>query len=134
MIAGACLGSKELMARIKGLRTFLGNMAGPWTGWLLMRSLETLKVRMTQQAENAKHVAEYLKSHAKVNKVHYLGFLEDKNDIEIFEKQYSSAGAMIAFEVEGGEAEAFKFLNTLKLIKLAVSLGGTESLAEHPQT
>ena len=137
VIAGACLGSKELMARVKGLRTFLGNMAGPWTGWLLMRSLETLKVRMEQQALNAKFVAEYLESHPKVEKVYYLGFIEkgdNEREKEIFRKQYTSSGAMIAFDVKGGEKEAFQFLDSLKLIKLAVSLGGTESLAEHPQT
>ncbi len=137
VIAGACLGSKELMARVKGLRTFLGNMAGPWTGWLLMRSLETLKVRMEQQALNAKFVADFLKSHPKVEKVYYLGFIEEagnEREKEIFRKQYTSSGAMIAFDVKGGEKEAFQFLDSLKLIKLAVSLGGTESLAEHPQT
>lgn len=137
VIAGACLGSKELMGRIKGLRTFLGNMAGPWTGWLLMRSLETLKVRMEQQAINAKHVAEYLQNHPKVEKVYYLGFIEQNanaRELEIFKKQYTSAGAMIAFDIKGGEKEAFSFLDSLQLIKLAVSLGGTESLAEHPQT
>ncbi len=137
VIAGACLGSKELMGRIKGLRTFLGNMAGPWTGWLLMRSLETLKVRMEQQAANAQKVAEFLHSHPKVEKVYYLGFVEtegSESDKEIYKKQYSSSGAMIAFDVKGGEKEAFAFLDNLKLIKLAVSLGGTESLAEHPQT
>lgn len=137
VIAGACLGSKELMARVKGLRTFLGNMAGPWTGWLLMRSLETLKVRMDQQAINAKHVAEFLKSHPKVETVYYLGEMAahgTENEKAIIKKQYSSHGAMIAFDIKGGEAEAFKFLDSLKLMKLAVSLGGTESLAEHPQT
>jgi methionine-gamma-lyase len=137
VIAGACLGSKELMGRVKGLRTFLGNMAGPWTGWLLMRSLETLKVRMDQQATNAKFVAEYLRSHPKVEKVYYLGFINEvgtEREKDIFKRQYTSSGAMIAFDVVGGEAEAFKFLDSLKLIKLAVSLGGTESLAEHPQT
>lgn len=137
VIAGACLGSKELMGRIKGLRTFLGNMAGPWTGWLLMRSLETLKVRMEQQAANAQKVAEYLKAHPKVEKVYYLGFIESEGSTQdkvIFRKQYSSSGAMIAFDIAGGEKEAFAFLDNLKLIKLAVSLGGTESLAEHPQT
>jgi methionine-gamma-lyase len=137
VIAGACLGSKELMGRIKGLRTFLGNMAGPWTGWLLMRSLETLKVRMEQQAINAKHVAEYLQNHPKVEKVYYLGFIEQNanaRELEIYKKQYTSAGAMIAFDIKGGEKEAFSFLDSLQLIKLAVSLGGTESLAEHPQT
>lgn len=137
VIAGACLGSKELIARVKGLRTFFGNMAGPWTGWLLMRSLETLKVRMEEQAKNAVQVAKYLQKHPKVSKVYYLGFIpENGTDKEkrIYAEQYSSSGAMISFDVVGGEKEAFRFLNNLKLIKLAVSLGSTESLAEHPAT
>lgn len=137
VIAGACLGSKPLMARIKGLRTFMGNMAAPFTGWMLMRSLETLKVRMEQEARNAKHVAEFLQAHPKVEKVYYLGFIPTagtERDKEIYAKQYASAGAMIAFDIKGGEAQAFQFLDNLKLIKLAVSLGGTESLAEHPST
>jgi methionine-gamma-lyase len=133
VVAGACLGSKALITRVKGLRTFMGNMAGPWTAWLLMRSLETLKVRMEQQARNAAQVAEFLKNHPKIEKVYYLGFLEDNDpQKEIFKRQLSSAGAMLSFDVRGGEAEAFKFLNALKLIKLAVSLGSTESLAQHP--
>ena len=134
VIAGACLGSKALMARVKGLRTFLGNMAGPWTGWLLMRSLETLKVRMEEQARNAEFVANYLAKHPKVEKVYYLGFIENEREKEILKRQYTSNGAMIAFDIKGGEKEAFQFLDSLELIKLAVSLGGTESLAEHPQT
>lgn len=137
VIAGACLGSAALMGRVKGLRTFLGNMAGPWTGWLLMRSLETLKVRMDQQAENAKHVAEFLNNHPKVGAVYYIGNTAKNGtdeEKEIIARQYSSYGAMIAFDVKGGEKEAFQFLDSLELIKLAVSLGGTESLAEHPQT
>jgi len=134
VIAGACLGSKALMARVKGLRTFLGNMAGPWTGWLLMRSLETLKVRMEEQAKNAEHVANFLQNHPKVEKVYYLGFITDPREKEILDRQYSSNGAMISFDIKGGEKEAFQFLDSLQLIKLAVSLGGTESLAEHPQT
>lgn len=137
VIAGACLGSKELMARVKGLRTFLGNMAGPWTGWLLMRSLETLKVRMDQQAINAKEVAEFLNQHPLVERVYYLGNTAKSGTLlerEVIERQYTSYGAMISFDIVGGEAEAFRFLDRLKLIKLAVSLGGTESLAEHPYT
>jgi len=137
VIAGACLGSKQLMARVKGLRTFLGNMAGPWTGWLLMRSLETLKIRMEQAALNASHVARFLENHAKVEKIYYLGTIPkngSERDKMIYARQFTSSGAMIAFDIKGGEAEAFRFLDSLKLIKLAVSLGGTESLAEHPQT
>ena len=137
VIAGACLGSKELIRRVKGLRTFFGNMAGPLTGWLLMRSLETLKVRMDQQAKNAVYVADFLKKHPKVEKIYYLGE-KAKNgtneEKELIKKQYASYGAMISFDIKGGEKEAFKFLDNLKLIKLAVSLGGTESLAEHPKT
>ncbi len=137
LIAGAVLGSKALMGRVKGLRTFLGNMAAPFTGWMLMRSLETLKVRTEQQAKNAEKVAEFLKNHEKVSKVYYLGFIPEQGNAiqtEIYKKQCSSAGAMIAFDIKGGEAAAFKFLDSLQLIKLAVSLGGTESLAEHPYT
>ena len=135
VIAGACLGSNELIGRIKVLRTFLGNMAGPWTGWLLMRSLETLKARMETQARNAEEVANYLKDHPKIDSVHYLGLIPKTDpQYKIYKKQYSSPGAMLAFEVKGGEAEAFSFLNNLKLIKLAVSLGSTESLAQHPKT
>jgi methionine-gamma-lyase len=137
VIAGACLGSNELMGRVKGLRTFLGNMAGPWTGWLLMRSLETLKVRLDQQATNAKYVADYLNTHPMVEAVYYLGNTAKfgtEEEKKVLERQYSSYGAMVAFDIKGGETEAFQFLDSLKLIKLAVSLGGTESLAEHPQT
>lgn len=135
VIAGACLGSSELIGRVKVLRTFLGNMAGPWTGWLLMRSLETLKARMETQAENAEKVAAFLVDHPKVESVHYLGLIEESDpQYEIYKRQYSSPGAMLAFEIKGGEAEAFSFLNNLKLIKLAVSLGSTESLAQHPKT
>lgn len=135
VIAGAVLGYRDAMVRVKTLRTFLGNMAGPWTGWLLLRSLETLKVRMDQQAMNAEHVANFLNNHPKVEKVFYLGFIpESSSQFAIFKRQYKCAGAMLSFDVKGGEKEAFAFLNNLKLIKLAVSLGGTESLAEHPMT
>jgi methionine-gamma-lyase len=148
VIAGACLGSKELIHRVKVLRTFMGNMAGPWTGWLLLRSLETLKVRMEQQALNAQKVAEYLTGHPKVEKVYYLGLLTpaDGRQYEIYRAQHNSPGAMMAFDIKSGsgaggasdaesdEKNAFQFLNSLKMIKLAVSLGSTESLAEHPAT
>ena len=136
VIAGACLGYKSLMARVKGLRTFLGNMASPNTGWLLMRSLETLKPRMDVQAKNANKVAAFLNEHPLVEKVYFLGNLteEDGEQYSIRNKQCLTNGAMISFDIRGSEREAFLFLNSLKLIKLAVSLGGTESLAEHPFT
>lgn len=134
LIAGACLGSAHLMKIIKEYRTFLGNMAAPHTGWLLMRSLETLKVRMDEQARNAVEVAAFLNNHPKVEKIYYLGYPANERQRAIIEKQCLSFGAMISFDIKGGEKEAFKFINALRLIKLAVSLGGTESLAEHPAT
>jgi methionine-gamma-lyase len=135
LIAGACCGSAELIKRVKFLRTLLGNMASPHTGWMLMRSLETLKLRMERQAENARHVAGFLVNHPKVEKVYYLGLIKPgSREYDTFSRQYSSAGAMVSFDIRGGEAEAFRFLNALNLIKLAVSLGGTESLVEHPAT
>ncbi len=133
LIAGAVLGNAELMQRVKVLRTFLGNMASPNTCWLLTRSLETLKVRMDQQAKNAEIVADLLNTHPEVIKVGYLGLIpENTTEYEVYKKQYSSPGAMISFHIKGGEKEAFTFLNSLKLFKLAVSLGSTESLAQHP--
>lgn len=135
LIAGACTGSAEVIKRIKTLRTFLGNMASPHTGWLLMRSLETLKIRMEQQCRNAQEVARFLSAHPKIKKVHYLGLIpEDSPAREIYDRQYEAPGAMMSFEIDGGEKEAFRFLNALKLMKLAVSLGSTESLVEHPAT
>ena len=133
LIAGAVLGSTDDVDMVKGTRTFFGNIPGPFTGFLLMRSLETLKIRMIEATENAKKMADFLTSHPKVARVSYLGLLKEGDEgFDIFQRHCTGAGSMIAFEVHGGEAEAFRFLNALKLIKLAVSLGGTESLAEHP--
>lgn len=135
LIAGAVLGKKEVMPRVKNLRSFLGNMLGPHTAWLLLRSLETLKVRMDQQTKNAQQIAEFLNSHPKVGHVNYLGLLKEGTpEYAIYKKQCSAPGAMISVYIKGGEQEAFRCLNALKLFKLAVSLGSTESLAQHPKT
>jgi len=134
LIAGAAIGSKEIINTIKKIRTVFGTIIDPHTSWLLMRSLETLKIRMEAAAANAEKIADYLLHHPKVEKVYYLGFtkLNNPSQLHILEKQYPSNGAMLSFDVTGGEKGAFAFLNNLKHIKLAVSLGGTESLVEHP--
>lgn len=135
LIAGAVLGNKEVMKRVKTLRTFLGNMVSPHTAWLMLRSLETLKIRMDRQCENAQKVAKFLNEHPKVSKVYYLGLIEEgTNAYQIYKRQYNSPGAMISFDIIGGEKAAFQFLNSLSLFKLAVSLGSTEGLAQHPAT
>ncbi len=133
VIAGVCLGSEKWVGPVRALRSFLGTMCSPWDCWLLLRSLETLKLRMTCQTENAQRVAEYLAGHPKVERVHYLGHIA-KGDpqYEVFRKQCLGTGGIISFDIRGGEKEAFRWLNALQLFPIAVSLGGTESLAEHP--
>jgi len=135
LIAGAVLGDQERVGAVAGMRTILGTMADPWTGWLLMRSLETLKLRMTSQMKNARYVAEFLRDHPKVDRVHYLGFLgEDDPQRAVYDRQCVAPGGTFSFEVKGGEEESFRLLNALTLAKLAVSLGGTETLMQHPAT
>lgn len=135
LIAGACLGRREHISVVRGMRTIIGTMADPWTGWLLMRSLETLKLRMTSQMKNARYIAEFLAEHPCVRAVRYLGLLSPEDpQHELYRSQCRAAGSTFSFEIDGGEAAAFRMLNRLKLAKLAVSLGGTETLLEHPAT
>ena len=135
VIAGCAMGSEQVIRPIKTLRTFLGSMIAPYTAWLLTRSLETLHLRMAKQGENAEKVVNYLISHKSVKTVSFPGIeTMGKKQNKIFKRQCLGSGAMISFEVFGGEKEAFKFLNNLKLIKLAVSLGSNESLAQHPHS
>lgn len=135
LIAGAVLGGATLVEPIRAFRTMLGTQTDPWTGWLLMRSLETLKVRMERQAASAAKVADYLASHHKVEKVNYLGHLaEGTPQYDLYRRQCLGPGAMISVEVKDGVEGAYRFLNALQLIHLAVSLGSTESLAQHPAT
>jgi methionine-gamma-lyase len=135
VIAGCVMGKEQAITPIKTLRTFLGSMIAPYTAWLLTRSLETLHLRMSKQGENAEKVVEFLLNHETVKTVSFPG-IESMGETqnEIFKKQCNGAGAMISFEVFGGEKEAFNVLNKLKLIKLAVSLGSNESLAQHPHS
>ena len=133
VIAGAVMGSKEHIGPVKGLRTFLGGMIAPYTAWLLTRSLETLHVRMDYQTKNASQIAAYLEQHEKVTRVYFPGLASmGARQNAIYANQCKAPGAMISFVVKGDESGAFKFLNALKLIKLAVSLGSNESLAQHP--
>jgi methionine-gamma-lyase len=134
LVAGGCLGSAAQIEAVRGMRTILGTTLDPHTGWLLMRSLETLKLRMTSSMKNARYVAEFLNDHPKVRTVYYLGFLPPGADHDVYQRQCLAPGSTFAFDIEGGEPEAFAVLNRLKLVHLAVSLGGTETLAEHPAT
>lgn len=133
LIAGAASGDASWVGQVAVFRTILGTMTDPHTAWLLLRSLETLKVRMDAAELGARKVAAYLRDHPRVKSVWYLPFLPaDHADRALFEKQCITAGSTFSFEIDGGEAAAFGFLNKLQVIKLAVSLGGTETLASHP--
>lgn len=135
LIAGAALGSDDVMARIADMRTILGTMATPLTGWLMMRSLETLGMRMRRQTENAREVATFLADHPKVSRVGYLDFLRPDDPMRtIYDTQCLAPGSMISFWVDADQEGTFRFLDSLRLIHLAVSLGSTESLIEHPAT
>ena len=133
LIAGAALGAKATIAPIKALRGGIGTQLDPHSCWMLGRSLETLALRMERSNANAKLVAEVLRDHPDVDKVHYLGFLEEGSDARaVYLRQCTGAGSTFSFDIKGGEKQAFAFLNALQIFKLAVSLGGTESLASHP--
>ena len=135
LIAGAALGSKPLMRQVKLLRSAIGTQLDPHSCWMLGRSLETLSLRMEKANDNALAVADFLRSHAKVDAIHYLSYHEPSSPIgRVYAAQCTGAGSTFAFDIRGGQPAAFRFLNALQIIKLAVSLGGTESLASHPAT
>jgi methionine-gamma-lyase len=133
LIAGAALGSKALVKEVKALRSAIGTQLDPHSCWMLGRSLETLSLRMEKADANALIVADYLREHPKVEKVHYLGHHAQTSPAgRLFAKQCSGAGSTFSFDIVGGQTAAGKFLNALQIFKLAVSLGGTESLASLP--
>jgi len=135
LVAGGITGSKELINTIRMLRNTIGTITDPNTAWMLLRSLETLELRMTRAGENADKVCRYLRDHPKVESVGYLGFLEEGGDArqaDIYRRHCTGAGSTFSLYLKGGEKESFAFLDALKIAHLAVSLGGTETLASCP--
>ena len=135
LIAGACLGSEALMKPIRLLRGAVGTQLDPHSCWMIGRSLETLSLRMERANSNARLIAEFLRDHPRVSRVHYLPFLPAGAAARaVYERQCTAPGSTFSFDIKGGLKEAFECLNRLQVFKLAVSLGGTESLACHPGT
>ena len=133
LVAGGVLGNKEHINTIRLMRNTIGTICDPHTAWMLLRSLETLELRMSRAGENAAKVCEFLRTHPKVEHVGYLGFLEEgSRQADIYNRHCTGAGSTFSLYLKGGEKEAFAFLDALKIAKLAVSLGGTETLASHP--
>lgn len=133
LVAGAALGSQAAMQPVRAMRGGIGSQLDPHSCWMLGRSLETLNLRMRAAVANAVAVAGFLRGHAKVARVHDLSALAPGGRAaEVYAAQCGAPGSTFSFDVIGGEAEAFAVLNRLSVFKLAVSLGGTESLACHP--
>ena len=115
------------------LRNTIGTITDPNTAWMLLRSFETLELRMSRAGENAALVCAFLRDHPKVESVGYLGFLEEgTRQADIYRRHCTGAGSTFSLYLKGGEREAFAFLDALKIAHLAVSLGGTETLASAP--
>lgn len=126
LIAGAALGAKAVIKGVKALRGAIGTQLDPHSCWMISRSLETLSIRMEKADGNARLVADFLRDHPKVAKVHYLGHHEETSPAgRVFARQCLGAGSTFSFDIVGGKAAAVKFLNALQILKLAVSLGGT---------
>jgi methionine-gamma-lyase len=133
LIAGAAIGSKAALKPIRTLRSAIGTQLDPHSCWMLGRSLETLALRMACATQNATKVAEFLRGHPKVEAVHTLFNLPEGTPARtVYDRQCTGGGSTFSIEVRGGQEAAFRLLNALRIFKLAVSLGGTESLASHP--
>ncbi|MCA1749851.1 MAG: PLP-dependent transferase [Sphingomonadales bacterium] len=133
LVAGGVVGSKVCLDPIRAMRNTIGTICDPNTAWMLLRSFETVELRMNRAGENAEKVCEFLRDHPKVEGLGYLGFLEEgSSQKDIYDRHCSGAGSTFSLFIKGGEAESFRFLDALRIAKLAVSLGGTETLASHP--
>ena len=133
LVAGGLTGKRALLDKVRMVRNTMGGICDPNTAWMLLRSLETLELRMDRAGTNAEKVCAFLRDHPKVESVGYLGFLEEgSRQADIYRRHCTGAGSTFSLYLKGGEREAFAFLDALKIAKLAVSLGGTETLASAP--
>jgi methionine-gamma-lyase len=135
LIAGAAIGARDRITPIRMLRGAIGTQLDPHSCWMLGRSLETLSLRMVAACRNAEMVAAFLSHHSRVRQVHALSLLPPLGAArKVYDAQCTGAGSTFAIDIDGGLNEAFRVLDALRIFKLAVSLGGTESLASHPGT
>jgi O-succinylhomoserine sulfhydrylase len=131
VIAGAVLGTKELIKEIRFFTRHTGPAMSPFTAWILSKSLETLAIRMERHCQNALELAKYLESHKEVSKVKY-PFLPSHPQYELAKRQMKLGGGIVTFEIKGGLNQGRKFLNELTLISHTPNLGDTRTIAIHP--
>ncbi|MGI8612147.1 MAG: cystathionine gamma-synthase family protein [Sphingomicrobium sp.] len=133
LVAGGLVGRQALIDQVRMMRNTIGTICDPNTAWMLLRSLETLELRMDRAGESAAKICAYLRDHPKVESVVYLGFLDEgSRQSDIYNRHCTGAGSTFSLYLNGGEKEAFAFLDALVIANLAVSLGGTETLASAP--
>ena len=133
VIAGLVITNKALADQIRfvGLKDMTGAVLGPQDAYYIIRGMKTFEIRLERHCKNARKVVEFLNNHPKIERVYYPG-LETHPGYEIAKKQMKDFGAMISFELKGGFEAGKTLLNSLKLCSLAVSLGDTETLIQHP--
>ena len=131
VIAGAILGTKELIKEIRFFTRHTGPSLSPFNAWILSKSLETLAVRMERHCENALKLAEHLEKNKDVSVVKY-PFLKSHPQYALAQKQMKLGGGLVTFEVKGGLDQGRKFLNALKMISHSPNLGDTRTIAIHP--
>lgn len=118
------------------LKPFLrhtGPCISPFNAWVLLKSLETIKIRVLSQSDNALQIASFLEKHKKIEQVYYPG-LKSFPQYALAKKQQSAGGTMIAFKVKGGKKDAFKVINKLNIFDISNNLGDSKSLVTHPTT
>jgi cystathionine gamma-lyase/cystathionine beta-lyase len=135
VIMGALLTSDDkLYEQLAFIHNSCGATPGPMDSFLVLRGIKTLHLRMKAHCENGRRIAEYLKTHPKIDKLYWPGFTDHPNH-DIAKKQMRDFGGMISFSVKGaGLEETFKVASSFKVFSLAESLGGVESLVNHPAT
>ena len=131
MLGGIVAGNKDFINRMSEVVGYTGGIMGPHEAWLCIRGLKTLHFRMERHAENAMKVAEFLESRPEVEWVRYPG-LPGHPQHELARKQMSGFSGMLSFEVKGGIEAGRKLMDNVKLCSLAVSLGATDTLIQHP--
>ncbi|MDF2791641.1 MAG: methionine gamma-lyase [Neobacillus sp.] len=135
VIAGIVVGKRDFIKQVsRTTQKDIGGTISPFDAWLLLRGLKTLPVRMDRHCENANILVEFLRNHPKVEKLYFPGNSDYIEDNKIMHKQMKKPGGVISFSVKGTKETAQYFMNQLRLVKIAVSLGDAETLIQHPAT
>ena len=133
VIGGVIVGKKDFIdqARYVGLKDITGGCMSPFNAWLTLRGVKTLGVRMERHSSNAMKIAQFLESHPAITHVYYPGLLAHPQ-YDLYKRQMTLPGGVISFEIAGGFESGRRMINAVKLCLLAVSLGDTETLIQHP--